>query len=375
MCFTVFNIRIDLISSDVGKSVVDLLVVVFVSHHLKQDIKDLGVGLELPVLDCDFRRSFLAPLVEFLVLGIFHGADGVNVGMNGAFLQVADESVAPLAVGDDVHDEEHVPHDALRDEDAQTHDEAGAAEMLLQVKGNKHVHALVLSLLKKRLNPAVVALHGSQRLEMAQSSCNGSGNSRSGLKEQDATENLGLGELAELVAAEEVEGEANELDGPVRGAIEERSPGARFVAHSAALLLGPDFVVARVFVLKLAAVLGDNCFDCACTAHGGDDVLEWVGFLEITIVGDAGNEASSGGERSRCGDEYGGTRGDRRAETAQHDFYVYFLEPGIIIIFLRMLFFLFCFEFEKRALMISKFENVFAKNSLRLHFVRLCDDR
>ena len=76
----------------------------------------------------------------------YHG-----VGVHGLLFDVAHEAVASLGA-DEVREEEGVVHDALADHDRKPEEWAG----LLELKEGQQVHPLVLGLLEKGVDPAVV---------------------------------------------------------------------------------------------------------------------------------------------------------------------------------------------------------------------------
>lgn len=106
-----------------------------------------------------------------------------GVGVNSLFLKVADEAVANLG-REEVRDEHGVVEDTLSTEHDESHEPAG----LVHFEEGEEMHSLVVRLLEKGLDPALIRLETANGLEMAQATSNHAGNTSNGLEEDETNE-------------------------------------------------------------------------------------------------------------------------------------------------------------------------------------------
>ena len=124
----------------------------------------------------------VAPLLQTAVVELEQAA---GVGVDSLFLKVADEAVADLG-RNEVRNEHGVIEDALGTEHDESHEPAG----LVHLEEGQEMHSLVVRLLEKRLDPALVGLETANGLEMAQATSNHAGHTSNGLEEDEADELL-----------------------------------------------------------------------------------------------------------------------------------------------------------------------------------------
>lgn len=136
----------------------------------------------VPVTDSKIGDTELGvrPLLKAAMVKLKQAA---GVSVNSLFLKVADEAVANLG-REEVRDEHGVVEDALSTKNDKSHKPAG----LVHLKEGEEMHSLVVRLLEKRLDPALVGLETANGLEVAQAASNHAGNTSNGLKEDEANE-------------------------------------------------------------------------------------------------------------------------------------------------------------------------------------------
>lgn len=160
---------------------VDFSVLCFVGPNVQQQVLHGPVAFgHLPVVDGQIRNAELGigPLGQLPSLEV---GDGERVRQHGLFFQVAHEAMAG-ARGDEVGEEHGVEEDALGAQDHDLHEPAGLGHL----EEGEQVHALVVRLFEQRLDPAVVALHPAQRVQVAEHAGHHAGDAGYGLQEHHA---------------------------------------------------------------------------------------------------------------------------------------------------------------------------------------------
>mmetsp|Transcript_34099 Transcript_34099/g.106757 ORF Transcript_34099/g.106757 Transcript_34099/m.106757 type:complete len:230 (+) Transcript_34099:298-987(+) len=227
-----FHVGIRLISSEACEGVVDIAVVCLVHAYRKHQIPHRRIRPQVPVVDGNLRGGLGLPVLELAIVDL---VDDVGVGLDCLLLEVPDKAMTKARAGD-VGDKEEVHKDPLGSNDGCAESVAG----LLELDKREQVHALVLSLLEQRVDPSMITIHATKRSEMAEHSCCHSWYRCYCLKEADATDDLGLRELAEAKAREGIEGPAAELDSTERKAVHKIFHWSMSLPHSVDLLVGPD---------------------------------------------------------------------------------------------------------------------------------------
>jgi hypothetical protein len=185
------------------REVVDVAVVRLVGAHDGDDVLELGVSGEAPVVDGDGRRRGVVDDAGLEVLEV------LGVRVHCLLLEVADDAVRELG-GEEVADEVGVEEDALRGE----HERALPPARLRDLEERHEVHALVLGLLEQRADPAAAVLEAAERAQVEEHAAHHARHGRHRLEQQRVA---GVPALEE-----EVHGHAQRLDDQVRRLVGQR---------------------------------------------------------------------------------------------------------------------------------------------------------
>lgn len=122
--------------------------------------RPLSLG-HAPVFDGNLRHleAWARPLWQ---RSLVHLLEASRIRMNRFFLQVGHEPVADPR-RHQIGDEHGVVEDALRGKDHQAHQPA----RLVEVEEGQQVHPLVVRLFEQRLDPSLVGLEPSERVQVA----------------------------------------------------------------------------------------------------------------------------------------------------------------------------------------------------------------
>mmetsp|Transcript_81951 Transcript_81951/g.171496 ORF Transcript_81951/g.171496 Transcript_81951/m.171496 type:complete len:234 (+) Transcript_81951:371-1072(+) len=114
-----------------------------------------------------------------------------GVGVHGLFLQVAHEAVAE-AGADQIHDRVPSQENSL----ATNHQASEDRARLPQSESDQQVHALVLGLREQGMDPAVVAAHEAQGVQMSAHAGHHAWDASDGLKEDHSSQPISLSHVA-----------------------------------------------------------------------------------------------------------------------------------------------------------------------------------
>lgn len=114
-------------------------------------------------------------------MALLYLVDTPRVGVHGFFLEVADEPVGDFR-RDQVAEEHGVEEDALRSQDERLHEQTWFAHL----HEGEQVHALIVGLFEEGLDPAVVPLEASERVQVSEHTGYHAGDAGDGFEEDEA---------------------------------------------------------------------------------------------------------------------------------------------------------------------------------------------
>mmetsp|Transcript_22210 Transcript_22210/g.88134 ORF Transcript_22210/g.88134 Transcript_22210/m.88134 type:complete len:241 (+) Transcript_22210:1441-2163(+) len=143
--------------------------------------------------------------------------DEVRVGLDGGLLEVPDEAVDHLGIRQ-VRRREDGPHRELGRDDEGARDGRGVEHL----EADEEVHALVLGLLEKREDGAVVALERAERVEVPEPRRDEAGHAGERLEDDEPPRDRVDRRVLGLVARHEVEPVVQRRHRPPRDAVRQR---------------------------------------------------------------------------------------------------------------------------------------------------------
>mmetsp|Transcript_16146 Transcript_16146/g.36928 ORF Transcript_16146/g.36928 Transcript_16146/m.36928 type:complete len:261 (+) Transcript_16146:647-1429(+) len=188
--------RICLMQSEACEHVIHISVVGLVRSDNKEQVSHCSVWFHAPVINRYLRCS---SITEGRESSIINSIQNICVRLNGFLFKITDESVANLGI-DHVREKEEVHEDSLGSQDRPSEDRAG----LFDGDKGEQMHPLILSLLQKRVNPAMIARHRPERPEVAEHAPNHSWYSSHSLEKDGTIDNLCFCQLANFVARKHI---------------------------------------------------------------------------------------------------------------------------------------------------------------------------
>lgn len=189
---------------DVGKVMVQISVAGLVGTHVRDHVPKGRVRWQLIVLDSLGGCWHVFPVIQFAVVDLLQED---SVGVHCLLLEVANKSMA-RRWRNHVRQEVPIEKDSLCCGDHESVEDPWVA----QSQEKEEVHTFVLRLLQQVVDPAVVALQGSQTAQVALHASNHAWDTSYGLEEDDAVHPATLVQRLWVVARSKVKRGACQLD-------------------------------------------------------------------------------------------------------------------------------------------------------------------
>lgn len=144
--------RIWILWLQVSQGMIDLAMFSLISSDIQQEILHRPPILgHLPIADSKIRdcEGRVGPLRQLPSLNVLNRK---RICQDGFLLEISDEAVAG-SWRDEIRQEHAIKKDALGTEDHHAHEPAGLGHL----EERKQMHALVISLFKQRLDPAMIS--------------------------------------------------------------------------------------------------------------------------------------------------------------------------------------------------------------------------
>lgn len=214
----------------VGKNVIDMAMMGLICTDIIDQVHEGGIRFHVPILDRDFGSGDGLPVLQAAGLDFLKT---MGVSFYGFDFQTGHQSEAELGREQET-EEVKVPENGLRQSNHEAHEQSGLADL----QKSEEMHALVLCLSDEAMDPSTVALHRSQRTQMADRRPAEAWHAGDRLEEDHAREPAGFGGV-ELEAGEHVKVEADHADGQTGNSLAHVFRPGPFGADTVELLFSP----------------------------------------------------------------------------------------------------------------------------------------